>query len=254
MAYYNDYTSIITYKTSVVISKAAISNAVANMLVSHAGATLITSATEGKASSATNYAEIKYANMYIRFYDTNTSSIYLGTLSYYIALTSNGKAITSGTIAMQYFSDVSCTVKMRFFNTASGFLCSYYNNDDAWTQFMFGLSCKKISTDAVVNVVGFGVPVSNGTVYTNDGPLVTNGAYYILNASYCAPVDVDGVKQEINKVQISTSASDNTKCRYYCDDVYIAATFLNTGNVVQIGTYYYNIYSSADCAVKILDA
>ena len=254
MAYYTDYTSIIAYNTSVVISKAAISNAVANMLVSHAGATLITSATEGTASSATNYAEIKYANMYIRFYDINTSPSLLGTLTYYIALTSNGTAITSGTIAMLYTSGVSCIVKMRFFNVASGFLCSYYGNSIVWTPWIFGLSCKKISTDAVVNVVGFGGPVSNGTVYTNDGPLVTNGAYYILGAPYCAPVDVDGGKQEINKVQISISYSDNTKCRYYCDDVYIAATFLNTGNVVQIGTYYYNIYSSTACAVKILDA
>lgn len=254
MAYYNDYTTTIAYNTSVVITKAAICNAIANMLVAHAGATLITSATEGTASSATNYAEIKYANMYIRFYDTNTSSSTLGTCTYYVALTSNGTSVYSGTIYMQYTAATNCVVKMRFFNTASGFLCSQYNNNATWVPFIFGISAKKISTDAVITVVGFSYPTSSGSVWVNDGPLTVSGLYYILSASYCAPVDVDGVKQELNKVHIATSASDPTKCRYYCDDVLIATTMLNTGNVVQIGTYYYNIASSTACAVKILDA
>ena len=165
MAYYTDYETIVSYSGSVSITNSSVSNSLADMLVSHAGCTLSCHAAVGTASSATNYAEVIYNGIYIRFY----GSSYLGSLAAYFAYSANGTSITSQ--SMNFYRDSNSNsyvdVKIRFYNLKSGgFLFQYYSSNSSWDFGFMGGPCTRISTGA--------------TLYFASSPIDTNS--YVLVA------------------------------------------------------------------------
>ena len=235
MAYYTDYETIVSYSGSYDITNSSVSNALADMLVSHAGCTLSCHAAVGKESSETNYAEVIYNGIYIRFY----SSSYLGSLQAYFAYSANGTSITYQNMYFYNVSNSYVDVKIRFYNLKSGgFLFQYYSSSDSWDfGFMCG-PCTRISTGATLYFVSLEID-TNSYVLVADGLSI---AYRFPGPSYLGAYDASGAKQVLTQLFVS-SATDTFAASYIPSNVYSSASVLITG-IVQIGSRYFFIDSN----------
>lgn len=232
MAYYTDYETIVSYSGSNAITNSSVSNALADMLVSHAGCTLSCHAAVGTASSETNYAEVIYNGMYIRFYGSSS----LGSLDAYFAYSANGTSITLNSMYFYYVVDSYVDVKIRFYNLKSGgFLFQYYSSSDSWDLGFIGGPCTRISTGATLYFV-------SPSITTNSYVLVADGlslAYYFPGPSYLGAYDAYGAKQVLTQLFVS-SAPSTFAASYIPSNVYSSARVLITG-IVQIGSRYFFI-------------
>lgn len=235
MAYYTDYETIVSYVGSDVITNSSVSNALADMLVSHAGCTLSCYAAVDKASNNTNYAEVIYNGIYIRFYGSSS----LGSLTAYFAYSANGTSITSQNM---YFYNVSNShsyvdVKIRFYNLKSGgFLFQYYSSSsNSWNFGFMGGPCTRISTGVTLYFVSLPIDV-NSYVLVADGLSL---AYYFPDTSCLGAYDANGAKQVLTQLFVS-SATNTFAASYIPSNVYSSASVLITG-IVQIGSRYFFI-------------
>lgn len=235
MAYYTDYETIVSYSGSTAITNSSVSNALADMLVSHAGCTLSCHAAVGTASSETNYAEVIYNGIYIRFYGSST----LGSLYAYFAYSANGTSITSQSMSFYYVSNSYVDVKIRFYNLKSGgFLFQYYSSSDSWDLSFMGGPCARISTGATLYFVSLPINV-NSYVLVADGLSLI---YYFPGPSYLGAYDVYGDKQVLTQLFVSSEAN-TFAANYIPSNVYSSTRVLITG-IVQIGSRYFFIVNS----------
>ena len=234
MAYYTDYETIVSYSGSYAITNSAVSNALADMLVSHAGCTLSRHATVGTESSETNYAEVIYNGIYIRFYGSSS----LGSLDAYFAYSANGTSITSQSMNFYYVSNSNkyVDVKIRFYNLKSGgFLFQYYSSNNSWDLGFMGGPCTRISTGATLYFVSLEINTT-GCVFVADGLSLV---YYFPDTPYLGAYDVDGAKQVLTQLFVSLEINTSA-VRYIPSNVYSSARVLITG-IVQIGSRYFFI-------------
>lgn len=242
MAYYTDYTNVVAYSTSIARTNSAVSNAVIDYLVSYGGFSLVSHADTGVDSSASNYAEASWHGLYVRVYGAAT----LGTVTAYLAYTSNGTSLMSLALAFAFVASTSVTVKMRFFNTVSGMFVSYWNGS-AWIRCAAGVVCTRISTGDTAYALRLGYLSAGYAIYINDGLSTT---YYTPNTSYRGFADVDGTRQVIQNVQLSNSSTASYDARYICSDIYNSYQWLFTG-IVQIGSRYFYISGTDHCAFEL---
>lgn len=243
MAFYTDYTNVIAYNMSDPITNTTVSNAIADLLVSYGGCTLVTHATEGVASSTTNYAEVSYHGLYIRLYQSSST---LGCMCLVIAETSNGTPIFLDNISFPYVQSVSCTVKVRFYNVLSGF-CVWFYSGSVWRTLLHGVKLTRVSNNDAAYAIGSSY-ITNAAMYCNDG-VKTGSTYYIAIITSSGYYDADASKQVLNRAALSL-VSNSTAVRYFMDDVYCVASYLDV-NIVQVGTRYFFIPTTTSIAFEI---
>ena len=227
MAYYSDYTTVVTYNTSIVRTESAISNAIADMLVSHAVFTLVGYADTGVDSSATNYAEVKWHDLYLRIYNTTTYA-YRITFDMYYA---GGAALveTSAYITIPSVYNTSATVTMRFYNTKKGFCTYLFSDTSSWVDFVNGFELKRVADNATYYGISHAITTSNKTI-VNDGLAYTG--YYHSNPGY---KDSDGTSIILTPLSIF-SATGFT--RFFASNAYNAPAMLQTGLIGVDGRYF----------------
>jgi len=247
MAFYTDYEEVVPFDTSNIITASAIANAVAAMFVAHTGCTLVKYASLGEASSSSNYAEIAYAGMYVRFLYTNTSNY--GNIGAYMLFPSGSVFSASVGWTFPDIGNKTTLVKIRFYNTLSGFLTRYFKSTGAWTTCLTGVELSKISDGTSANAISLTIPVSGGTTYCDDG-LAASGGYYIMSATYIGLYDTDGVKQVLNQEWLSPSSATTSAKRYKMNNCYISAAYQETG-IVEVDSRYFYINASNAVAFEI---
>lgn len=226
MAFYTDYTGTVTYATSWYVTQSALSNAVADLLVAHAGFTLVQHATEGVASSTTNYAEVVKGGSYIRIYGSGASRY---ELTYVLSYTSGSGSINSNSFAFN-----SSTFAMRFYNTKSGCFVQGYSNNGVWSTVCFSINATRILNGASEVILGVGVVSS--AVACSDGLGVS---YYLPlgQAYYTGFQDVDATQQILIQGSVGLSSTNQAR-RYMLYDFYFSSNYIVTG-IFQIGTRYF---------------
>ena len=239
MAFYADYATTVPYNTSGPRTNAAVTNVIANYLVLYAGFTLVKSAVESTDSSTTNYAEVLRDGLYYRFYGAST----IATITMHVALTSGGTGIRSGNLSLNGTTNNDVNVRLRFYNTCTGFLVHYFSNT-TFEGLLWGMPCTRCSDDAEKFCSAPGIP-SVGTLACVADGLVT-AAYFLPTTATVGASDSDGGKQILTPGGLSLT-SGAKPIRYILQNVYYATSYVQSG-VVLIGTRYFFIN---DCAVEL---
>ena len=232
MAYYTDYSNVIAFHSSDLQTATDACNAIANALVTYGGATLTMQATSGIDSDSTNYAEVSWNGFYIRFYVIDSS--YPNSINVIIAKSANGSEITKIAYSFPYISEASITVKLRFYNVKSGIYVKYYNDSNAFTNFLYGGIAKKISTSATTYFILFDL-FNDSVCYVLEDSSVT----YKIGSGGIR--DYDGVVQILSPAWIYVGTTNSA--RYIIQDSYGCYSYLDTG-IVQIGDRYFYIHGN----------
>lgn len=225
MAYYTDVIDYVVWNTNIQITSAAVSNVVADMLVAHAGLTLVRYATEGVESGSDNYAEVSWNGLNIMLYNNYTSAAkVIPSLCY----AGKGSLEINTLVGFEVVSGVYIVVKLRFYNVANGFYVGAGNNN---VPICIGYKLKSIGDQSEVH--GLSITTRDGLrIITDNGYL---DPYYIPSTSgYCGPEDADGIVQILTPLMIGTGSTKNPR-RYICLDCYTAPAFLLTGMVMISG-------------------
>lgn len=233
MAFYTEYSAIVPYSTSV-ITHSAMANALADLLVDHAGFTLVIHATEGVASSSTNYAEITRDGIYIRFYSANTSYSYY--LDAYLAYSSNGTSVATASYRFFPNGSTSVSIMLRFYNTKSGFLINGYRYDSTWELLLFGFACSKISTGD--SAFAIGCSYSSSSAFLISDSLGANYYFPFASAYYAGIYDQDAGQQILTQGSTGTSSSGLAR-RHWLTDTYFANAFIISGGIFQVTSRYF---------------
>jgi hypothetical protein len=233
MSYYSDYTVNIPYNTSVLITKSAVANAAADLLVAHAGFDLVGYANTEIGSSATNYAEVEWHDLHIRIYNTSTTNYALDFNSWYEEGTSSVIGISK---SIPSVTGISATVSMRFYNTKKGFKIDILNPSSSWVCVAYGLILDRIK-DGVTYYGLANDDIGGNTLLVNDGLSIT---YHIPSTNISGgTIDEDGIKQVLSICGISVTTGSNIK-RFLAQDVYTATSFILSG-FVSVGGRYFHI-------------
>lgn len=244
MAYYTEYSTTVSYHDGNLITKADVANVMAGMLVDHAGFTLVTSATAGTASSATNYAEVSKEGIYIRFYSTDAGS--LMQMTAYLAYSSNGTALTSQAVSFYDTNYTSVVVKLRFYAVKSGFcIHARYGTYASYTSLAIGVPVKQIADNAAEYCIGLKSEYA-AYFFASDGAAAT---YYAPQSAFLGFSDAAGTVEFMMPLVIGTNASNNTK-KYIADDVYMSSAFDHTG-IISVGTRYFFVPAAYGLAVEL---
>ena len=234
MNIYKDYygSAPTTYGDNTYCAASDLSNAVADMLVTYCGFTLVKHATSGGSSDSSNYAEISKDGFNIRIYycDTNGSDVSLSFYYYY-----TGKTTSLTSFSTPYFKynlkyQNAFEIKLRVFNCKAGITYFQIGCDTYGIKEMFTIArCTIISTGAEKIILLTGL--SSSTCYINgDTSSLTVAVPSGLH-------DVDGVKQVLSPAGIMAQSSG---CRYILKDFYQSESYKYTGSV-QIGDRYFYI-------------
>lgn len=233
MAYFTDYNTTVSYNTSVTITMSAVSNAVADLLVSYAGFTLVSHATEGVASSTSNYAEVSWQTLHLRIYGTSTTSYSIRCINYYDGATS---ATGNGDVTLPSVAGTYVSIGMRVVPYKRGKAVFLLNSSAAYNSIYIQLIARSIAsgTDyyAAINITSSGVsamPVADGlslVYYHHPG-------INIYDSTATSQVLVQG------SVMVTSSASNYSR-KYLLQDVYTSGAMIMTGFVL-IGSKYFFI-------------
>ena len=209
-----------------------LSNAVADMLVTYCGFSLVKHATSGSDSNSSNYAEISKDGFNIRiYYNTyNGSDVSLYFDYYYTG--GSTRLSRYSTLIFKYNLKYSNAfeIKLRVFNCKAGITYFKIGCDTYGLKEMYTIArCTKISTEEEKIILLTGLSASACCINGDTSSLTLPSAYGLY--------DADGVKQVLSPAGILAQSSG---CRYILKDCYQSSSYKYTGSV-QIGDRYFYI-------------
>ena len=238
MAYYTDYETTVPYDTSAGITNSAVCNAIANILVTYCGWTLVANANTSVNSSDSNYAEIKRDGTHIRLYSasaTEGSAIYAR-----VYLDDGTDTTTYISVSLPYIAFTSVRVRIRSWDTLTGASTMIMSIASSFDHFLHTIKTVKISDGTVQYATTVGTPSANEYSVIDDGSARIR--YYASNND---AYDHDAGKQVLTSLKFGpSSGSAERDTLYLSTDVYFSSVYLETGIVsvvTEAATRYFYI-------------